>query len=147
MIEAVSNHNINEVLPLIRKYMEFYKVTDISDTRNRDFFLQFGESSPFGCQFVLRKSGVVVAFATLYFTFTTSITSKVAVLNDLYTLKDYRGQGLGRELIEHCRNFAAKNGAARLQWVTATDNEKAQRLYDSMQTGKSTWHFYTYDAS
>ena len=86
-----------------------------------------------------------MGFATVYFTFTSSITAKVAVLNDLYTSVGYRGKGVGRQLIEHCREFASVNGAARLQWVTAPDNVPAQKLYDSMQTGKSTWHFYTYN--
>jgi ribosomal protein S18 acetylase RimI-like enzyme len=145
MIEAVSKDNFAEVLPLIRAYQEFYKISEISDDRNSDFFSQFGKSSCAGCQFVYREVGTVVGFATLYFSFTISITAKVAVLNDLYTLPDYRGKGIGRQLIEHCRNYAAENGAARLQWVTAPDNKLAQKLYDSLNTGKSEWYFYTYN--
>ncbi|CAA0126075.1 dTDP-fucosamine acetyltransferase [Halioglobus japonicus] len=124
--------------------MEFYQIADISDSRNKEFFSQFGVSNPAGCQFAFRESGSIVGFATLYFSYTTSITAKVAVLNDLYTRPGNRGKGIGRQLIEHCRKYAAENGAARLQWVTAPDNEPAQKLYDSMQTGKSTWRFYTY---
>ena len=145
MIEAVSNKNMDEVLPLIRAYLEFYKVADISDARNRQFFSQFGESSPAGCQFVFRESDCVVGFATIYFTYASSITAKVAVLNDLYTAPDYRGKGIGRQLIEHCRSYGVKNGASRLQWLTAPDNKPAQRLYDSMKTGKSAWLRYTYN--
>ena len=145
MIESVSINNLVELLPLIRAYQEFYKVSDISDVRNSAFFAQFGESSPAGCQFIYREDGNVVGFATVYFSFTSTITSRVAVLNDLYTLPNFRGKGIGRQLIERCRSHAAENGAARLQWVTAPDNKQAQKLYDSMNTGKSTWHFYTYN--
>lgn len=144
MIEPVSKDNLGDVLPLIRAYQEFYKVSDISDERNSDFFAQFGATSPAGCQFVYRVAGEVVGFATVYFSYTTSITSKVAVLNDLYTLPASRGMGVGRQLIEHCRSYAAEHGAARLQWVTAPDNVQAQQLYESLDTAKSTWHFYTY---
>ena len=146
MIEAVSKDNLTEVLPLIREYQEFYKVSEISDDRNSDFFAQFGESSSAGCLFIYREAGNVVGFATVYFSFTSTIAAKVAVLNDLYTLPNCRGKGVGRQLIEHCRKYAAENGAARLQWVTAPDNEQAQKLYESLNTGKSTWHFYTYNA-
>lgn len=145
MIEAVSKNSLAEVLPLIRAYQEFYKVSDISDDRNSDFFMQFGETSPAGCQFIYKDEGNVVGFATVYFSFTSTIAAKIAVLNDLYTVPSCRGKGIGRQLIEHCRNYAKQNGAARLQWVTSTDNEQAQKLYDSMNTGKSTWHFYTYN--
>lgn len=147
MIEAVSENNLNDVLPLIREYQEFYKIAEISDARNRDFFFQFGESNPAGCQFLFRESQKVVGFATVYFTYASSITSKVAVLNDLYTKPEMRGRGIGKQLIEHCRHFTADNGAARLQWVTAPENEAAQKLYDSLNTNKSSWHFYTYQAN
>jgi ribosomal protein S18 acetylase RimI-like enzyme len=143
MIEVVSKSNLFEVLPLIRAYQEFYNVAEISDDRNSDFFSQFGESNPAGCQFIYRESGKAIGFATVYFSFTSTLAAKVAVLNDLYTLPNSRGKGVGRRLIEHCRNYAANNGAARLQWVTAPENEQAQKLYDSMNTGKSTWLFYT----
>ncbi|MCU7834228.1 MAG: hypothetical protein KZQ83_03155 [gamma proteobacterium symbiont of Taylorina sp.] len=92
MIEVVSKNNIDEVLPLISAYQEFYNVAEISDSKNKEFFSQFGESNPVGCQFIYRN-----------------------------------------------------NGAARLQWVTAQDNEQAQKLYNSMNTSKSTWYFYTYN--
>lgn len=38
VIEVVSKYNIEEVLPLIRGYMQFYKIADICDSRNREFF-------------------------------------------------------------------------------------------------------------
>lgn len=144
MIEAVSISNLKELLPLIRAYQEFYKVADISDERNEAFFSQFGVGSSAGCQFLYRSAGNVVGFATVYFSYASSITSKVAVLNDLYTLPSSRGNGVGRSLIEHCYEYAVENGAARLQWVTAFDNDKAQRLYDSIKAERSSWYFYTY---
>lgn len=144
MIEAVSRDNLAQVLPLIRAYQEFYKAADICDERNAAFFAQFGEASPAGCQFAFRTAGVVVGFATVYFTYNSTLAAKVAVLNDLYTLPHCRGQGVGRQLIEHCRRFAAAHDAARLQWVTAPDNEPAQVLYDALPTRKSAWVFYTY---
>lgn len=145
MIEEVSEKNIEEVLPLIRAYQEFYKVADISDLKNKEFFSQFGSNNSSGCQFLYRDNSEVVGFATVYFSYTSTITAKVAILNDLYTSPKMRGKGIGKKLIEHCRKFAAHNHAARLQWVTAPDNEQAQKLYDSLDTKKSPWHFYAYN--
>lgn len=144
MIEPVSGDNLVEVLPLIRKYQEFYEVSPISDDKNKRFFSQFGKRNPGGCQFLYRDKGKAVGFATVYFSYASSIAEKIAVLNDLYTLEECRGKGIGRALIEHCRSYARESGAARLQWVTAPDNEQAQRLYDSLDTKKSTWAFYVY---
>jgi ribosomal protein S18 acetylase RimI-like enzyme len=144
LIEVVSKENLHEVLPLIRQYQTFYKVADISDSRNKEFFSQFGESNPSGCQFLYRQNDSVVGFATVYFSYSSTLAAKVAVLNDLFTVPEMRGRGIGRKLIEHCRNFAAEKDAARLQWLTAPDNKQAQSLYESIDTGKSTWLLYTY---
>lgn len=147
MIEAVSSKNIEEALPLIRKYQEFYKVQGIDDDKNRAFFSQFSEHGNDGCLFLFRnKAGEAVAFATVYFTYVSSIPARVGIMNDLYTLQNHRGKGIGKLLINHCLEFALKNGAVRLQWLTAQDNHQAQKLYDSLNTSKSTWHVYTYTA-
>ena len=145
MIELVSEQNLKEVLPLIRMYQEFYKVDDISDDRNISFFSQFGNDSDKGCLFLYRLDNKVVGFATVYFSYSSTIASKVAILNDLFTLPETRGLGIGKKLVEFSREYALEMGASRLQWVTALDNDAAQKLYDSMPTNKSTWHFYTYN--
>lgn len=143
MIEAIDTGNIDEVLPLIRKYQAFYKVANIDDDKNKEFFSQFGYSSSKGCLFAYRFDGQFVAFATVYFSYASSITSKIGILNDLYTSKPYRLQGLGRQLIQHCETYAKENGALRLQWVTAPSNEAAKSVYRSLGAKQSSWEFFT----
>ena len=65
-------------------------------------------------------------------------------MNDLFTLPDCRGRGIGKALILHCLDYARSQGAIRLQWATATDNHTAQRLYNSLKTHHKPWLFYTY---
>lgn len=145
MIEPVSSHNLAEVLPLMRAYHEFYRVEQISDAQFENFFAQFSKTSSAGCLFLYKEAGAAVGFATVYFSFSSTIAGKVAILNDLFTQPEYRGRGIGRALIEHCRSFAATCGAARLQWLTAPDNTAAQKLYDALATRKSHWVLYTYN--
>ncbi len=144
MIETLSKDNITEFLPLIREYQRFYKVQDISDERNTRFFSQFDESNPLGAIFLYRLEGEIVGFATIYFTFSSTITARVATLNDLYTQPQQRNRGIAQQLIKHCRAYTKQQGAERLQWVTSPDNHTAQALYNGLDTNKSTWHFYSY---
>jgi GNAT superfamily N-acetyltransferase len=69
-----------------------------------------------------------------------------AVMNDLYTDAIASYKGVGRKLIEHCRQYAKDRDAIRLQWVTAEDNMTAQILYDNLDTTSRTWKFYSYPA-
>jgi len=144
MIEPIDDKNMNDVLPLIRKYQEFYAVENVDDNKNKEFFSQFGISTEKGCLFGYRKDRILVAFATVYFSYASSIISKVAIMNDLYTLEEYRRQGIAAELIKHCEIYAKKNKAARLQWVTAATNKTAQSIYKSLGAKQSSWEFYTY---
>ncbi|BCG64068.1 MAG: hypothetical protein methR_P1834 [Methyloprofundus sp.] len=144
MIEAITDKNLDEVLPLIREYQTFYQVAEINDENNRHFFAQFGEQSEKGCLFAFRKENKLVGFATVYFSFSSTVTAKVAVLNDLYTVASWRGQGIATGLIKHCATYGKSKGAARLQWVTAPDNTIAQAVYQSLGAKQSSWEFFCY---
>ncbi|TGN00053.1 GNAT family N-acetyltransferase [Leptospira dzoumogneensis] len=145
-IEAISNRNLDEVLPLIRKYQEFYKIESIDNEKNRIFFSQFGEGSSLGCLFGYRTEGRMAGFATVYFSYASSIISKVAIMNDLFTLDEFRKQGIGESLINHCAKYAKSQGAVRLQWVTAPSNLTAQALYKKVGAMQSTWEFFSYNS-
>lgn len=144
MIEPINKANLNEMLPLIRKYQEFYEVNYIDDDKNMKFFSQFGISSDKGCLFGYRKEGELVAFATVYFSYASSIISKVAIMNDLYRLAKHRKQGIAVELIKYCEKYAKENDAVRLQWLTASTNKTAQSIYRTLGAKQSSWEFYTY---
>ena len=147
MIEAVSQNNLHEVLTLIADYQLFYQAPDICPQKNAAFFAQFSEHSPLGCQFAFRKQAKVIGFATVLFSYSSSLAAKVAVLNDLYIVPEQRNKGYARQLINHCQLFAQSKSAVRLQWLTAQDNHRAQRLYDSLAVTKSAWYFYALAAS
>lgn len=146
MIETVTKKNLNEVLPLIRMYQAFYNVPEISDERNSVFFSQFGPESDKGCQFAFRSDGNIVGFATVYISYTSSIASKTAVLNDLFTLPAERRKGIGKALIEHCWQYASSKGAVRLHWATQVDNKAANALYRSLGAKQSVWNIYVYSS-
>lgn len=55
-------------------------------------------------------------------------------LEDLYVDNIVRGQGVGRQLIEHVYRFAGKKGCNRVYWVTQESNTLACALYDTLAT-------------
>lgn len=142
MIEALNRDNLEEFLPLIRKYQEFYNVAAIDDGKNRQFFQQFDRNSEKGCLFGYRRDENLVAFATVYFSYASSIANKVGIMNDLFTLEPYRRQGIASALIKYCQHYAKQQNAARLQWLSAVDNHSAHALYNSLGAKQSSWDFF-----
>ena len=67
-------------------------------------------------------------------------------MNDLFTVPQARGQGVGRALISHCLAYAKARGFSRISWQTAQSNAHAQKLYDRLPTTRKAWFTYTLDA-
>lgn len=142
MIEEVSKNNIQDVLPLIREYQQFYGVEKIDEEKNNLFFSQFTNLSNKGCLYLYRIENKAIGFATLYNGFSSTRTEAVAILNDLYVQSSQRRKGYGKALIHHAIKSAKSKGYSRLQWLTAKNNIEAQRLYNSLNTNQSEWFFY-----
>jgi len=51
-------------------------------------------------------------------------------LQDLFVAEDVRGKGIGRKLVEHVYEAAARAGASRVHWLTHESNFDAMKLYD-----------------
>lgn len=143
-IQTVGADNFDRVIPLIARYQEFYdRVPD--EAANRRFFSRFlGGNHPLGVQFVaLDSEARAVGFATLYFQPSSLSAGTSCVLNDLFTLQEARHHGVGRALLQHCREQARLRGFAALEWQTAPSNAAAQRLYDRLGASRSSWLHYS----
>jgi ribosomal protein S18 acetylase RimI-like enzyme len=62
-------------------------------------------------------------------------------LDDLYTAPESRGTGAGSALIEAIADHARTRGGGTVRWITAADNERAQRVYDRVAT-RTSWVTY-----
>jgi ribosomal protein S18 acetylase RimI-like enzyme len=130
-IEPIAVEQMDDLLPLIAAYQRFYEVEEIGDERNRAFFSRFLAPSEDGLLLGAWRDGELLGYACLYWTFTSLVPAEIVLMNDLYVRPETRGEGIGRALIEASAAIARDRGAHHLQWVTAPDNETAQRLYDS----------------
>ncbi|MHC0035542.1 GNAT family N-acetyltransferase [Pseudoneobacillus sp. C159] len=98
-----------------------------------------------GQQFVAEREGVLLGFATLYFTFSTLQVKKAAILNDLFVAEMGRGEKIGERLFQHCLSYIRENQFAYMTWETAKDNHIAQSLYHKMGGKVSDWLVYEID--
>lgn len=91
---------------------------------------------------VAEQDGTVVGFAHYRSHPDTFTGGRDWFLDDLYVDPDARGAGHATALIEHVADLARSAGhAGTLRWITAADNERAQRVYDRIAT-KTTWVTY-----
>jgi GNAT superfamily N-acetyltransferase len=128
-IEPVMETDLDELLPLLRGYCQFYE-TDPSDEALLELSRWLLEHPEDGIQVLVRDdAGAAVGFATIYWTWRTMYASRIAVLEDVFVAPGARGEGLAAALIHDAVARARDHGAVKLDWQTAKTNERAQSAY------------------
>jgi GNAT superfamily N-acetyltransferase len=143
-IARVTAGDVDELMPLLRGYCEFYKSAPSEQSLHTLCEALLANPDGAGIQLLARTpDGTAVGFATLYWTYSTLHPGPIGLMNDLYVAPAARGGGIGPALIEACTAESARHGAIALEWATAPDNARAQVIYDRTGAQRETWISYT----
>jgi GNAT superfamily N-acetyltransferase len=142
-ITRVGEGDLAELLPLLRGYCDFYEVSPSDDELLGLARALIADPERDGVQLLARTDGEAVGFATIYWSWATTIAARIGVMNDLFVAPAARGSGAAAQLIDACVAECRRHGAAELTWQTAPDNARAQRLYDRVGATRSQWVDYS----
>ncbi|EMH4163940.1 GNAT family N-acetyltransferase [Pluralibacter gergoviae] len=134
--------DVDKVLPLYLGYRRFYQVEEKPE-QSRDFLLkrlQLKESVIFFAE----SEGKVVGFTQLYPLFCSLEMKRIWLLYDLFVDESARKHGVAQQLIERAEQLANESDSAFIMLATATDNTKAQALYERNGFVRDT-DFFTYN--
>jgi GNAT superfamily N-acetyltransferase len=147
-ITIVSNEfQMQRLLPLMREYCDFYRVAPPDRSLLSMARALVTDPTHEGVQFLATEQGVDVGFATLFWSWETTISSRVGVMNDLYVIAPSRGRGVSSALIDACLRRCRDHGASRMIWQTALDNHRAQAVYDHIGATPERWLDYWLDTT
>ncbi len=90
--------------------------------------------------YVMRDGARAIGCATLGVF--NSPTGRKASIEDVVVLDEYRGQGLGKRLIEHLLYEAGKLAPIKVQLTSSPVREAANKLYQSMGFTRRDTNFY-----
>jgi ribosomal protein S18 acetylase RimI-like enzyme len=142
-ISRAGERDLPELLPLMRGYCDFYEVAPSDDELLSLARALMADPERDGVQLLARDGGEAVGFATIYWSWATTIAARIGVMNDLFVAPAARGSGAAEQLILACVEECRAHGAAELAWQTAPDNERAQRVYDRVGAQRSQWVDYS----
>lgn len=135
--------DLADLLPLMRGYCDFYSSMPTDEALLAMSHALIEDPEREGVQFIARDdSGEAMGFATLFWTWETNCGGRIGVMNDLFVSPESRGQGAAEALIASCRDRCRARGALRLDWQTATDNLRAQAVYDRVGATREQWVDY-----
>ena len=127
---------------LLDGYRQFYQQPSDLPAARRFLELRMG----LGDSYILvseASDGSLTGFVQLYPGVSTVGLNARWTLNDLFVQPASRTQGTGRALMEAAARLAQEHGVARLILMTQVENERAQRLYESLGWQRNT-AFYGY---
>src|ERR1700722_15879043 len=99
-IKAISTHDYAAWLPLWRGYQAFYQV-DIADAVTQSTWSRLLDPSEPMHGALAVAHGKAVGLVHFLFHRSTWAVGNVCYLQDLFVAPDIRGQGVGRQLIDH----------------------------------------------
>jgi len=132
IVKATLEH-LDLLTPLFVKYREFYGE------------LAFPDSSRIFLEKRLRRDESVIylalhddddskllGFCQLYPSFSSLSLKRVWILNDIYVAEDARRQLVADHLIQKAKKMARESQAVRMRVSTSSNNEVAQKVYESI---------------
>jgi GNAT superfamily N-acetyltransferase len=142
-IHRVGAADVDDLLPLMRAYCDFYEVTPTDAQLTAITTALIADPEHEGIQLIARDpTGRATGFATVFWSWSTTDGGRIGVMNDLFVVSEARGTGIADQLIDACRRAAASHGAGQLTWQTAPDNSRAQRVYDRVGGHREQWVDY-----
>ena len=142
-IEPVREETLDELLPLLRGYCDFYAVSPSDAELLTLARALLADPRREGVQLLARDDeGRAIGFATVFWSWATTSAKRIGVMNDLFVAPEGRGSGAAEALIDACRTECAAHGARKLTWQTALDNERAQKVYERVGATREQWLDY-----
>jgi GNAT superfamily N-acetyltransferase len=147
-IAPVAEADLDDLLPLMRAYCDFYGVAPADAELLSLARALIADPEREGVQLLARDGERrAVGFATIFWSWSTLSAARIGVMNDLFVAAEARGRGVAEALIEACVERCRERGARSLGWQTALDNHRAQAVYDRVGGKREQWLDYSLPVS
>jgi ribosomal protein S18 acetylase RimI-like enzyme len=143
-ITQAALQDIKQIAALFNQYRQFYNQS--SDQDGAETYLTKRLKKEESIIFLAKDEERCVGFVQLYPTYSSIHMKRAWILNDLFVAESSRKKGVGEKLLDAAMVLAKETGAASIALSTASDNEKAQRLYERKGYVRDQ-QFYHYELS
>jgi len=144
-VRAAREDEIEELLPLMRAYCDFYDF-DPPDDGLRGMLVTLISDPREGAVFVASdREGAAVGVATMDWRWSASRGGRVGHLEDLFVAPEARGAGIAEALIGACAQRCRDQGMSAMDWLTLPGNGRARSVYERVGAVGSDWVEYDLD--
>ncbi len=126
-----TEQDVPEILAFIRALAEYENLLDsvvATEDVLRDWIFTKGRAEVL----FARVDGRNVGFALFFYNFSTFLGRSGIYLEDLFVLRECRGQGYGKALLKELARLAVERDCGRLEWACLDWNTPSIRFYRSL---------------
>lgn len=132
IIKATLEH-LDLLAPLFIKYREFYGEMPYPDSSRAFLEKRLSrEESVIYLALPIDDDKRLLGFCQLYPSYSSLSLKRVWILNDIYVAEDARRQLVADHLMRTAKKMAKQSQAVRMRVSTSSNNEVAQKVYESI---------------
>ena len=128
MIRKASKADLPQVLKLVRAYHEHEDIK-LSDRQRETSVRSLINDRSLGGIWLVYSDDIPVGYIALCFGFSLEFSGREATVDEFYIMPEYRGKGLGTQVLEFIKAEAGKYDVKVLHLEVARSNKKARKLY------------------
>ena len=128
MIRKASKADLPQVLKLVRAYHE-YEDIKLSDRQRETSVRSLINDRSLGGIWLVYSHDIPVGYIALCFGYSLEFSGREATVDEFYIMPEYRGKGLGTQVLEFIKAEAEKYDVKVLHLEVARSNKKARKLY------------------
>ena len=131
-IERAAERDLPAIVRLVRHLAEYEKLAHVMVSRADDF-----RKALFGPQrhveaLMAFAAYAPVGFALYFYNFSTFLGKRGIYLEDLFVEPEYRGQGIGKALLQRLAQIAKDEDCGRMEWSVLTWNQPSIDFYQRL---------------
>jgi GNAT superfamily N-acetyltransferase len=131
-IRPASRADIPQILTFIRALAEYEHEPEAVRATAADLERDGFGPNPFYFCLIAEQGNRPAGFAFYFFNYSTWLGRPGLYLEDLFVAPEFRGQGVGRALLQRVAAIAVENNCPRLQWEVLDWNTPASDFYKAM---------------
>jgi GNAT superfamily N-acetyltransferase len=131
-VRPATPQDVSVLFKLVQALAEYEKlshaVTGNAETLKEHLF----GAKPYAEAILAEYAGQPVGFAMFFPNYSTFLTKPGIYLEDLFVLPEFRGQGIGKALLQHIAQLAVERDCGRLEWSVLDWNQPAIAFYEKI---------------
>jgi GNAT superfamily N-acetyltransferase len=128
-LRPATRTDVPEILAFVRELAEYEKLAHEAVATDAGMTEQLFGDHPAAEVVIAEVDGQPAGFALFFHNFSTFLGQRGLYLEDLFVRPQYRGLGLGEQLMVHLAKLAVERGCGRFEWSVLDWNEPAIRFY------------------